>query len=194
MKLRYSLIKLVIGLQGMLERSSTILMRCEMVSGNFRSVIQRLLIGAQLTSCGFSRRNGSMDKRHNLHSQAILIKKMKGNDRHYRKTSQHRYVHNSYYSCAFHAESGDLVADKGVMQARVYLKIRSGAIVFSKISISSDADSANAEIEMFEQVLKDKSIHDIDNFNNVLNRVEHDASVEVSSISRWLNTMFGKPS
>lgn len=80
------------------------------------------------------------------------------------------------------------------MQARVYLKIRSGVIDSSRISISSDEDSANAEIEKFEQVLKDKSIHEIDDFNDVLNRVEHGASVEVSSISRWLNIMFGKPS
>ena len=80
------------------------------------------------------------------------------------------------------------------MQARVHLKIRSGAIHSSRISISSDEDSANAEIETFEQVLKDRSIHEIDCFNDVLNRVEHGASVEVSSISRWLNTMFGKPS
>lgn len=76
----------------------------------------------------------------------------------------------------------------------MYLKIRSGVIQSSKISISSDEDSANAERETFDQALKGKSIHDIDNFNDVLNRVEHSASTELSSISRWLNTMFGKPS
>lgn len=80
------------------------------------------------------------------------------------------------------------------MQARVYLKIRSGVIDSTRISISPDEDSANAEREKFDQVLKDKSIHEIDNFDHVLNRVEHDASKEVSSISRWLNTIFGKPS
>ena len=80
------------------------------------------------------------------------------------------------------------------MQARVYIKVRSGVIQSSRISISSDVDSANAEIEKFEQVLKEKSIHDIDNFDDVLNGVAHGASVDVWSISRWLNTMFGKPS
>lgn len=80
------------------------------------------------------------------------------------------------------------------MQARVYLKVRSGVIHSSRISISSDVDSANAESEKFEQVLKGKSIHDIDNFDDVLNGVAPSASVEVSSISRWLNAMFGKPS
>lgn len=78
------------------------------------------------------------------------------------------------------------------MQARVYLKIRSGAIDSTAISISSDGDSANAEREKFDRVLKDKNIHDIDDFNNVLSQVEHDALMEVSSISKWLNTMFGK--
>lgn len=80
------------------------------------------------------------------------------------------------------------------MQARVYLKIRSGVIDSSRISISSDEESAKAEREKFDQVLRDRSIHDIDNFNNVLDRVEHGASTAVSSISRWLNTMFGKSS
>ena len=80
------------------------------------------------------------------------------------------------------------------MQARVYLKIRAGAIDSSAISISSDEDSANAETEKFDRVLKDKNIHDIDDFNNVLTQVEHGALTEVLSISRWLNTMFGKTS
>lgn len=79
------------------------------------------------------------------------------------------------------------------MQARVYLRIRSGVIDSSRISISSDEDSANTEREKFDQVLKDKSIHNIDNFNDVLNQIEYGASTEVSSISRWLDTMFGKP-
>lgn len=78
------------------------------------------------------------------------------------------------------------------MQARVYLKIRSGVIDSTAISISSDEDSANAEREKFDRVLKDKNIHDIDDFNNVLSQVEHGALMEVSSISKWLNTMFGK--
>ncbi len=76
----------------------------------------------------------------------------------------------------------------------MYLKIRSGVIDSSRISLSSDEDSANAEKEKFDQVLKDKSIHDIENFNDVLNQVEQGAPTDVSSISRWLNIMFGKPS
>ncbi|KAF6231158.1 hypothetical protein HO173_010658 [Letharia columbiana] len=78
--------------------------------------------------------------------------------------------------------------------ARVYLKIRSGVVESSKISISSDEDSANTERKKFDHVLKDKNIHDIGDFNDVLNRVEHGVSTEVSSISRWLNIMFGKSS
>lgn len=76
----------------------------------------------------------------------------------------------------------------------MYLKIRSGVVESSKISISSDEDSANTERKKFDHVLKDKSIHDIDDFNDVLNRVEHGVLTEVSSISRWLNIMFGKSS
>lgn len=74
----------------------------------------------------------------------------------------------------------------------MYIKVRAGAIDSSRISISSDEDSANAEREKFDKVLKDKCIHDIDNFNNILNQVESGALTEVSNISRWLNAMFGK--
>ena len=75
----------------------------------------------------------------------------------------------------------------------MYLKIRGGLIDSTRISLRSDEDSANAERKRFDQVLKGKSIHDIDDFNDVLNQTELDASMDVSSISRWLNTMFGKP-
>ena len=74
----------------------------------------------------------------------------------------------------------------------MYLKVRGGAIDSSRISLSSDEDSANAEREKFGQILKDKNIHDIDNFNNVLKQVEHVSLKEVSIISTWLNYMFGK--
>ncbi len=76
----------------------------------------------------------------------------------------------------------------------MYLKVKAGAVDATRISISSDDDSASAEREIFDHVLKDKNIHDIDDFNSVLNQADHDAPKEVSSISRWLNTMFGKPS
>lgn len=76
----------------------------------------------------------------------------------------------------------------------MYLKIKSGVIDSSRVSISSDEESAKAERERFDRVLKDKSVYDIDDFNDMLNQVEHGASTEVSSVSRWINTMFGKPS
>ena len=80
------------------------------------------------------------------------------------------------------------------MQGRVHLKVRAGKIECSRISVSANDDSANAERNKFDKVLKDRNIHDIDDFNNVLNQVEHSALTEVSGISRWLNTMFGKKS
>ena len=79
------------------------------------------------------------------------------------------------------------------MQARVYLKVRSAVIDSSRISISSDENRAKAESEMFDLILKGKTIFELENFNAVLNQIEHNTVVEVSSISSWLNTMFGKP-
>ena len=74
----------------------------------------------------------------------------------------------------------------------MYLKVKGGAIDSSRISLSSDEDSAKAEREKFGQILKDKNIHDIDDFNNVLQQVEQVSLKEVSIISTWLNNMFGK--
>ena len=75
----------------------------------------------------------------------------------------------------------------------MYLKIRGGVIDSTRISLRSDKFAANAERKRFDQVLKGKSIHEINDFNDVLNQTELNASTDVSSISRWLNTMFGKP-
>ena len=88
--------------------------------------------------------------------------------------------------------TGDLLSDIPAMQARVYLKVKGGAIDSSRISLSSDEDFANAERKRFGQFLKDKNIHDIDDFDNMLQQVEHIPSKEVSIISTWLNYMFGK--
>ena len=73
----------------------------------------------------------------------------------------------------------------------MYLKVRGGAITSSRVSLSSDEDSANTEREKFGAVLKDKKIHDIEDFNTVLNQVEHGSLKEVSIISAWLNYIFG---
>ena len=75
----------------------------------------------------------------------------------------------------------------------MYLKVKSGIITSSKISVSSDEEAARVEAENFDQVLRDKSIQDITDFKDILETANHDGSAEVSSISRWLNTMFGKP-
>ena len=79
------------------------------------------------------------------------------------------------------------------MQTRVYLQVRSAVIDYSRISISSDEDCAEAEREMFDLVLKGKTIFELENFVDVLDPIQHHTLIEISSISRWLNTMFGKP-
>lgn len=75
----------------------------------------------------------------------------------------------------------------------MYLKVRSGVVTESNISITSHAKTASAEARKFDQVLKDKSIQDIKDFNIVLGeQADHVSSSDISGISRWLNTVFGK--
>jgi len=77
-------------------------------------------------------------------------------------------------------------------QARVYLKIKSGHIISSTISLSSDSLIPKREIERFDSALKDRSIEDIRDIGDILSGANAGPSIEIHGISRWLNEMFGK--
>ncbi|KAL6714835.1 hypothetical protein ACLMJK_007095 [Lecanora helva] len=78
------------------------------------------------------------------------------------------------------------------VSARVYLKVKSGQIVESNVSISPNQDDALDEARMFSDALKGKFIRDFVDFNQILNQADHDMQSEVYNISKWLNDMFGK--
>ncbi|KAM0795072.1 hypothetical protein BDR22DRAFT_883207 [Usnea florida] len=114
------------------------------------------------------------------------------------KSSSWLYGQTPQFILSSHSDEGDDRERQPLPKilpssARVYLKVRSAVIESSRISISSDEDCAKAEREMFDLVLKGKTISELESFDDVLNQVQHDTLIEVSSISRWLNTMFGKP-
>ena len=66
-------------------------------------------------------------------------------------------------------------------------------IASSEISTSPDREAASAEARRIDAVMKDKEIQEIENFAKILNRACQKETSELSSISRWLNTMFGLP-
>jgi len=71
--------------------------------------------------------------------------------------------------------------------------VRSGIITETKVSVSSDEETAAAEAEHFDHVLKDKSIQDIKDFSVVLGgHADHLSSSAICGMSRWLNAVFGK--
>lgn len=75
----------------------------------------------------------------------------------------------------------------------MYLKVRSGIVTESKVSIPSNRNTAGVESKIFDQVLKDRHIQDIKDFNISLGGEANNAlSSDISSISRWLNAVFGK--
>lgn len=79
--------------------------------------------------------------------------------------------------------------------ARVYLKVKSGVIISSKISLSEDATAASSEHAAFDQLLKDKKVIDIPSFWDVLGETstsEQEGSIR--RVSAWLDLMMGKAS
>ncbi|KAL8992566.1 MAG: hypothetical protein Q9188_007559, partial [Gyalolechia gomerana] len=74
--------------------------------------------------------------------------------------------------------------------ARVYLKIKSGVIISTKISLSEHAGDASSEQIAFNQVLKDKKVIDMDHFWDVLGTAcapgREDGTRRVSA---WLDLM-----
>ena len=78
------------------------------------------------------------------------------------------------------------------LKARAYLKVKSGVIISSEISISTDQDVTHSEADILGKLIKDKTIQEIDDFETTLGQVSHRGSSEVTAVSRWLNTMLGK--
>ncbi|KAI4178141.1 MAG: hypothetical protein L6R41_008526, partial [Letrouitia leprolyta] len=80
--------------------------------------------------------------------------------------------------------------------ARVYLKVKSGIIISSRISLSENATTASSEQTAFDAVLKDKKIMDIDNFWDVLGKKVSTLEQEDGTrrVSAWLDLMLGKAS
>lgn len=77
-------------------------------------------------------------------------------------------------------------------QARVYLKVRSGIITSSKISISSNQDVAQEEAERVGRILKDRNIQEIGSFRDFLNKAAcQEKGGKTVAVSSWLDRIFG---
>ena len=71
------------------------------------------------------------------------------------------------------------------------IKVKSGVISSSHISISPDSDTAEREAEAFDQILKDKDIHKIDDFRKILASVAPQSDTDSVGVGTWLNHVFG---
>lgn len=71
--------------------------------------------------------------------------------------------------------------------------VKSGIITSSRITFSPSDEIASAQAAKFDQVLKDKRIHEIQRFVEILRQADlPDSSREISAISNWLDDIFGK--
>ena len=71
------------------------------------------------------------------------------------------------------------------------MKVKSGVISSSRISISPHSHTAKKEAEAFDRILKDKDIHDVDDFRKILASVAPQSNVDFVGIGTWLNHVFG---
>ncbi|KAL8733319.1 MAG: hypothetical protein Q9166_002143 [cf. Caloplaca sp. 2 TL-2023] len=78
--------------------------------------------------------------------------------------------------------------------ARVYLKIKSGVIISSAISLSDSPEAMAAEQELFNSVLKGSRIIQIDSFRDFLQgRISLSGQKQdVCRVGTWLDVMLGK--
>lgn len=134
-----------------------------------------------------SRSIGFLVKRPNSPYQAIPLRTTTGNGHRYQTDSLHLYASNVQAIAKCKALAN------GNHQARVYLKVRSGIITSSNISISSNQDVAQEEAERVGRFLKERNIQEIRSFGNFLNKAAcQEKEGEIAAISSWLDSIFGK--
>lgn len=75
----------------------------------------------------------------------------------------------------------------------MYLKVRSGAITESKISMSCDETVAEQEATAIAEVLDNCTVDETD-FEDRLNSISIPSKqTEILEVARWLNRMLGRP-
>lgn len=75
----------------------------------------------------------------------------------------------------------------------MYLKIKSGVIISSKISTSKHVDIASSERVEFDSVLKEKRVMDIDTFRDLMEKASLPGlQDDARRVSGWLDLMLGK--
>jgi len=78
-------------------------------------------------------------------------------------------------------------------QTRFYLKVKSGAVLESRLSVSEDSEIASMEAEKVHCYLAGKPIYNIQDWKETLRRSDAFQNPdEASMLGSWLNDMFGK--
>ena len=72
------------------------------------------------------------------------------------------------------------------------MKVRSGVIDTTRISISEDEATAASQADHFHDRLKGLKVHELDDFHSVLRPNTDIDGHMVSHLCHWLNDMFAK--
>lgn len=73
--------------------------------------------------------------------------------------------------------------------AQVYLNVRHGQVIESKVSMSDKPEVAEAESKAVRRVLHDRKLHSISGWQEILSQVQLDTSHGTTGVLvKWLNT------
>ena len=80
-----------------------------------------------------------------------------------------------------------------VVQARAFLQVKSGIITSSRISFSDNPTAALKENRIFDDVLRDKKMIEINGFHGLLKPLApFEKRHDIRRLSAWLDVMLGK--
>jgi len=75
---------------------------------------------------------------------------------------------------------------------RVFLRVKSGAIIESHISTAAEIGAANIQAQRIHATLSNRKLHEISDWEDVLTLIgESDSAADLRNVANWLNNRLG---
>ncbi|KAI2252255.1 hypothetical protein LOZ10_006405, partial [Ophidiomyces ophidiicola] len=109
------------------------------------------------------------------------------------RVSSENLPYKSYHNQASLTNAGLMLV---FPQTHVFLRLKSGKIVESHISMSADPEAAQAQSYRVHEILRDRALHEISDWAPILTRVADafDCAQDAFNLAGWLNSKLGRRS
>ncbi|KAI1988055.1 hypothetical protein LOZ53_002547 [Ophidiomyces ophidiicola] len=107
------------------------------------------------------------------------------------RVSSENLPYKSYHNQASLTNAGLMLV---FPQTHVFLRLKSGKIVESHISMSADPEAAQAQSYRVHEILRDRALHEISDWAPILTRVADafDCAQDAFNLAGWLNSKLGR--